>query len=47
MKSIGKFLLVGLIFLVAFFGTTALLDWICWNTGYYEEAATMGHVMDD
>lgn len=47
LEKIKVGLLLGFLFLVFFFATTATLDWICWKTGYYEQAAKETMVFND
>ena len=46
MERLKILLILGVLFLSCFFATTALLDWICWHTGYYTVAAQESTILD-
>jgi len=37
MKIVRNLALVFVIFFISFISVTALLDWVCWTSGYYNE----------
>lgn len=46
-KLLGRAGLLIVTFCVTFLLTTALCDWMCWHSGYYDEAAKETVVLED
>lgn len=47
MNRLAKIGLLIVTFSVVFLVTTAVLDWVCWRIGYYEQAAKEVIVFND